>query len=120
MREILEKGAFSVRQTIKNYSNSAVDISLKQTFNRDAASRTKGIVVFRNLEDAMRRWSLTMAQRAAAVTELKAISGLEQGECQQYNVVRPESKNTTARWKHSVKRLTNFAILFPMKLPTQW
>ena len=80
MREILEKGAFSVRRTSKNYSRLVVDISLEQTFNKDAASRTKGIVVFRNSENAMRRWSLTMAQRAAAVTELKAISGLEQGE----------------------------------------
>ena len=39
-----------------------------------------GIVAFRNSENAMRRWSLTMTQRALAVTELRAMTGLEQGE----------------------------------------
>lgn len=48
--------------------------------NRDAASSMKGIVAFRNSENAMRRWSLTMTQRAMAVTELRAFAGLELGE----------------------------------------
>ncbi|ESO95159.1 hypothetical protein LOTGIDRAFT_160925 [Lottia gigantea] len=46
--EILEKGAFSVRRTTKDYSRSAVDLSLEQSVNRDAASQMKGIVAFRN------------------------------------------------------------------------
>lgn len=80
LREVLKKGAFSIRRTQKNYSRSAVDLSLEQTLNRDAASRMKGIVAFRNSENAMRRWSLTMAQRAMAVTELRTFAGLELGE----------------------------------------
>ena len=40
----------------------------------------KGIVAFRNSESAMRRWSLTMTQRAMAVTELRTFAGLELGE----------------------------------------
>ena len=77
---VLENGAFSIRRTKKNYSRSAVDLSLEQTVNRDSASKMKGIVSFRNSESAMRRWSLSMTQRATAVTELRALVGLEQGE----------------------------------------
>ncbi|ESO88713.1 hypothetical protein LOTGIDRAFT_165497 [Lottia gigantea] len=78
--EILEKSAFSVRRTTKDYSRSAVDLSLEQSVNRDAASQMKGIVAFRNSENAMRRWSLSMTQRAMAVTELRTFAGLELGE----------------------------------------
>ena len=76
-QEILKNGAFSIRRTKKTYCRSAVDISLEQTVNRDAASSLKGIVAFRNSENAMRRWSLTMTQRAMAVTELRTFAGLE-------------------------------------------
>jgi hypothetical protein len=46
VRDILQSGAFSIRRTLKNYSRSAVDLSLEQTVNRDAASQMKGIVAF--------------------------------------------------------------------------
>ena len=80
LRDILENGAFSIRRTKKNYNRSAVYLSMEQTVNRDAASRMKGIVSFRNSENAMRRWSLNMNQRAVAVTELQTFAGLEVGE----------------------------------------
>lgn len=48
LRQILDKGAFSMRRTGKNYSRSAIDLSLEQTVNRDTASKIKGIVAFRN------------------------------------------------------------------------
>ncbi len=79
-RDILERGAFSIRRTRKDFSRSAVDLSLEQTVNRDATSQLKGIVAFRNSESAMRRWSLTMTQRAMAVSELRTFAGLEIGE----------------------------------------
>ena len=65
---------------MKNYSRSAVDLFLEQTVNRDAASRMKGIVAFRNSENAVQRWSLAMTQRAMAVTELRTFAGLDLGE----------------------------------------
>ena len=80
VKEILDMGAFSIRRTSKEYSRSAVDLSLEQTVNKDAASSMKGIVAFRNSDNAIRRWSLTMAQRAMAVTELRAMVGLENRE----------------------------------------
>ena len=46
LRELLENGAFLIRRTKKNYSRSAVDLSLEPTVNRDSASRMKGIVSF--------------------------------------------------------------------------
>ena len=80
LRELLEKGAFSIRRTPKNYSRSAVDLSLEQSVNRDSASSMRGIVSFRNSDAALRRWSITMTQRAMAVTELCTFTGLENGE----------------------------------------
>ena len=55
LREVLKKGAFSIRRTRKDYSGSAVDLSLEQTINRDSVSSMKGIVAFRNSENAMHR-----------------------------------------------------------------
>ncbi|KAJ8046446.1 hypothetical protein HOLleu_05118 [Holothuria leucospilota] len=59
-----------------DYSRSAVGLSIEQTINRDAASQMRGIVAFRSSENAIRRWSVTMAQRAMAVTELKTFAGI--------------------------------------------
>ena len=53
MTSMLKKGAFSIRRTKKNYSRSAIDITLEQTVNRDAASSSRGIVAFQKLESAM-------------------------------------------------------------------
>ena len=80
LKQMLKDGAFSIRRTKNHYSRSAVDISLEQTVNRDAASSMRGIVAFRNSENAMRRWHLTMTQRAMAMTELRTFAGLEVGE----------------------------------------
>ena len=98
--QVLEKGAFSIRRTKKDYSRSAVDLSLEQTVNRDAASTMKGIVAFRNSEQAMRRWSLTMTQRAMAVNELRTFAGLEVGQnatiqCRPSRILKDNSQMTT-------------------------
>ena len=50
---ILEAGAMSIRRTKKSYSRCAVDLSLEQTVNRDAASPMSGISAFRNSESAV-------------------------------------------------------------------
>ena len=79
-RNILEGGAFSIGRTIKNYSRCAVDLSLEQSYNRDAASAAKGIVTFRNSESAMRRWALARSQTPMAVSDLRSKSDLEHNE----------------------------------------
>ena len=76
----MEQGALTIRRTRKNYNRSAVDLSLEQTVNHDSAFSMKGIVAFKNVENAMRRWSLTMTQQAMVVTEPRSFAGLEAGE----------------------------------------
>ena len=39
VREVLEKGALTIRRTSKSFSRAAVDLTLEQTVNADAASR---------------------------------------------------------------------------------
>ena len=55
LTNILNGGAFPIRRTHKSYSRTAVDLSLEQSYNRDTASATNGIVAFRNSESAIRR-----------------------------------------------------------------
>ena len=86
--DILQAGAFSIRRTDKSYSRSAVDLTLEQTVNRDAASPMRGISAFRNNESAFRRWSITLTQRGMALSELKHLVGLQSGE-QPANQLRP-------------------------------
>ena len=85
---ILNAGAFSVGRTDKPYSRTAVDLTLEQTVNKDASSPMKGICAFRNSESAFRRWAITLTQRGMALTELKSIVGMQEGE-QPLNQLRP-------------------------------
>ena len=50
----LEAGAMSIRRTSKQYSRSAIDLTLEQTVNRDAACPMKGMTAIRNSESAFR------------------------------------------------------------------
>ena len=77
---ILEAGAMSIRRTKKSYSRCAVDLSLEQTVNRDAASPMSGISAFRNSESAFRRWSITLTLRGMALSELRELVGIQSGE----------------------------------------
>lgn len=76
-RKVLQTGAFSIRRTNKSYSRSAIDLTLEQTVNRDAASPMRGIVGFHYSHDAIRRWCITSKQRRMSVTELRSMTGLE-------------------------------------------
>lgn len=67
-RHILQSGAFSVRRTGKNFARTAIDLTLEQTVNRDAASPMKGIVGFHSSHNAIRRWCITSSQRGMSVT----------------------------------------------------
>jgi len=79
-KRILQAGAFSIRRTNKQYSRSAIDLTLEQTVNRDAASPMRGIVGFHYSHNAIRRWCITSTQRGMAVTELRNMTGLETEE----------------------------------------
>ena len=70
----------SIRKTKKSYSRCAVDLSLEQIVNRDAASPMSGISAFRNSESAFRRWSITLTLRGMALSELREVVGIQSGE----------------------------------------
>ena len=77
LHKILAASVFSIRQTTKQYSRSAVAISLEQTVSWDASSSVRGIFAFRNSKSVIRRRLLAMSQRAMAMTELRTFAGLE-------------------------------------------
>lgn len=69
-------GALSVRRTHNSFSRSAVDLTLEQTINRDAASRQGGIASFTQDVNARKRWTVTRSFRGAVVSSLLDMAGL--------------------------------------------
>lgn len=74
--KMLEDGAFSVRRTAKSFSRTAVDMTLEQTVNADAASRHTGMGSFVHSENARKRWMITMSIRSSIVSNLLLKAGL--------------------------------------------
>ncbi len=79
-REILFKGAMSIRRTSKSFSRSAIDLTLEQTINANIASRETGIVAFNMSEDARHRWMLTQSVRSAVIANLYEMAGMKKTE----------------------------------------
>lgn len=100
-RALLEAGAFSIRRTEKNFSRSAIDLTLEQTVNRDAASPMRGIVGFHYSRNAIRRWCITSTQRGMAVTELRNMTGLETVE-QPTTQLRPSRIDKDSRHRDAL------------------
>lgn len=69
-------GGLSIRRTKKNFSRSAIDITLEQTINANAANKLTGIAAFTNNLSARQRWSETHTIRTAIITELMNSLGL--------------------------------------------
>lgn len=76
LREILEKGVFSVRRTPHQFSRCPVDLTLEQTVNADAASRQTGLISATNNYCARLRWMLTKSSRAAFIGLVQEMAGL--------------------------------------------
>lgn len=68
--EEFQNGALSIRRTAKDFCRSAVDLTLEQTINADAANKLKGITAFTNSLFARQRWSETHSVRTAIITHL--------------------------------------------------
>ena len=75
VREVLEKGALTIRRTSKSFSRAAVDLTLEQTVNADAASRKTGISAFQT-DSTRTRWMITRSTRSAIVSTLLHQAGL--------------------------------------------
>lgn len=71
----LRNGALSVRRTSKNFCRSAVDITLEQTINANAANKLTGILSLTNNISARNRWAETHATRMAIIREFYEFIG---------------------------------------------
>lgn len=68
--EDFKNGALSIRRTSKNFCRSAVDLTLEQTINADAANKLKGVTAYTNSLCARQRWSETHTIRTAIITKV--------------------------------------------------
>ena len=80
VKQILVGGALSIRRTNKTFSRTAVDLTLEQTINADAASRLTGIAAFSYSDPARRRRMLTRGARNGIVGGLFEKAGLKTAE----------------------------------------
>lgn len=77
IREVFENGVLSVRITGKSFARTPVDITLQQTVNAYAASRSTGIASFGQSDPARRRWMITRSVCSAKVGHLLKVSGMK-------------------------------------------
>ncbi len=77
LKEILQKGALSIRRSSHSFSRSPVDLTLEQTINQDAASRLTGISAFQHSESAKSRWAITRSARSAIISSLMEKVGIK-------------------------------------------
>ncbi len=70
VHENLVAGALSIKRTKKPFTRNAVDLTLEQTVNADAASRLTGISAFTSSSEARKRWMVTHASRSAITGHL--------------------------------------------------
>ena len=80
IRPMFEGGALSIGRTSKSFSRSAVDLTLEQTVNMDAASRQTGIAAFTQCVKTRKRWTITRTVRGAVVGCLLEMAGLSTRE----------------------------------------
>ena len=80
VKGMLEGGAMSIRRTTKDFSRSAVDLTLEQTINADAASRLTGVARFGHSDSARKKWMITRSARSEIVGLLLEKAGLKSKE----------------------------------------
>lgn len=68
LRKYFKEGGLSVRRTARNFSGTAVDLTVEQTINANAANKLTGISAFTNSIDARQRWSETHSARKAIIS----------------------------------------------------
>ena len=94
VKQILAGGALSIRPTNKTFSRTAVDLTLEQTINADAASRLTGIAAFSYSDPARRRQMLTRGARSGIVGGLFEKAGLKTAEDVSKSINHIESRKT--------------------------
>jgi len=76
LKEMLVAGLFSIRRTDNQFSRVPVDLTREQTVNADAASRMTGYTDATNNFSARLRWSVTKGARAALISAMLEMAGM--------------------------------------------
>lgn len=71
----LRNGALSIRRTPKNFARNAVDITLEQTINANAANKLTGISAFTNSIATRNKWAETHSTRMAIIRDFYELIG---------------------------------------------
>lgn len=95
LREIFVQGALSIRRTNKNFSRTAVDMTLEQTINSNSANKLSGISAFTNSISARQRWALSHYMRMQVVNNMMDNLGLSNKE-----ETAPELRSSNKRKQH--------------------
>lgn len=69
-KETLLNGGFSIRRTDKSFSRTAIDLTLEQTINADAANKLTGISNFTNSIHARTKWAVSHSLRTSLITHM--------------------------------------------------
>lgn len=77
LKEMLTAGLFSIRRSSNQFSRVPVDLTLEQTVNADAASRMTGYTDSTNNFTARLRWSTTKGARAAIISTMLEMAGMD-------------------------------------------
>ena len=76
VRYQLNLANISIRRTNKAFSRTTVNLTLEQTVNADAASKSTGISAFTTSDNARTRWMLTKSARSSIIGILMKHAGL--------------------------------------------
>ena len=117
--DILKAGAFSTRRSDRPYSRAAIDLTLEQSINRDAASSATGITHFGNSDNAFRRWCVSFSQRSMAVTVMKECSGYQAGETPSNQLRKSRISRDNADMTALKTTITNICNPFSDTAPTE-
>lgn len=71
----LRNGALSIRRTSKNFARNAVDLTLEQTINANAANKLTGISAFTNSISTRNKWAETHSTRMAIIRDFYELIG---------------------------------------------
>ncbi|KYN03439.1 hypothetical protein ALC62_05715 [Cyphomyrmex costatus] len=76
LRENFTKGSLGIKRTTKPFSKQAIDLTLEQTINADAANKLTGISHITNSISARQRWCRSHTIRSAIISHIVKETGL--------------------------------------------
>lgn len=80
VRDIVEKSTFSIRRTLKCFSETPLDLALEQTINADVVSRFTGIAAFSQSSYARCRWMNIGFAKSRIIGNLFSKAGLSDSD----------------------------------------